>query len=174
MTPPAQRRVTGDHSQTFMDDATRAVFKPAADLLGLPVEVLWEAGQKARAEAARTVTQRASTESRPRWETRQGDDLELTPEQFVAKHYAAKMAKVTPRPIWNEEGPYGNRPAEWIAIAYRPEMLAGTLHYKMIRHGTKTGNKLIKKLISLLRTHRPELTEVLPGTHKQTYQERIG
>ncbi len=90
----------------------------------------------------------------PRWETRRGDDLELTPEEFVTKYYAAEKAKVTPRPLWDEAGPYGNRPAEFIAEAYAPEMAAGTLHRKMIANDTETGKDLVGKLSSWLRSHR--------------------
>ena len=91
-----------------------------------------------------------ATEPRPVWDTRAGDDLHLTPEQFVAKYYAAEKAAVTPRPQWDKEGKFGNRPADFIAIAFRPEMLAKTLHRGVVAAEQKD---LAVKLASWLRSH---------------------
>ena len=104
---------------------------------------------------ARAIAGRAKTrpQRRPRWESRRWDDLELSPEEFVVKHYAKEKAAVTPRPRWREGGPYGDRPAEFIAMAYAPEMMAGTLHRKLIANDTKAGKDLVAKLTSWLRSH---------------------
>lgn len=91
-----------------------------------------------------------ATEPRPVWDTRAGDDLQLTPEQFVAKYYAAEKAAVTPRPQWDKEGEFGNRPADFIAVAFRPEMLAKTLHRGVVAAEQPT---LLTKLVSWLRSH---------------------
>jgi hypothetical protein len=85
--------------------------------------------------------------SRPRWESRQGDDLTLTSEAFVTKYYAREKAAVTPRPVWSKGGRYADRPAEFIAMAYAPEMAAGTLHRGLL------DSKLAAKLTSWLRNH---------------------
>jgi hypothetical protein len=110
----------------------------AAEHFGLSMEELTLAALQARTakfasrHVLNTAIGRSTTEPRPRWETRQGDDFALTPEQFVTKHYAAEKAAVTPRPVWDRNGPYGHRPADFVAMAYGPEMAAGTLHRKMI------------------------------------------
>ncbi len=117
---------------------------------------------------------RNSPRPRPTWEARTGDDRDLTTEQFVAKHYAAEKAVVTPRPQWNKDGPYGDRPADFIAKAYRPEMLAKTLH-----RGIIADKALVAKLASWLRSHpMPEGVDIPTRTEWNTRQlaayEQIG
>jgi hypothetical protein len=86
----------------------------------------------------------------PRWESRSPHDFELTPAEFVEKYYRAEKALVTPRPRWDKIGEYGNRPAEFIAMAYAPEMAAGTLHRGVI---SAEQPELVVKLASWLRSH---------------------
>ena len=42
-------------------------------------------------EAAQKNSDNAA-EAKPKWKTRGGDDLDLTPVQFIQKHYAAELA----------------------------------------------------------------------------------
>jgi hypothetical protein len=81
-----------------MDHVVRAIFQPAADYLGLPVEVLWKAGKEARAKAARSLTQRAKAKprpTRPQFRERTGDDLKLSPPEFIKIVYAQEISAKT-------------------------------------------------------------------------------
>jgi len=106
-----------------------------AVLLNVTKELLKEASQHLPDNAPR-----------PKWETRQGNDLHLTSAQFVAKYYAAEVAATTPRPEWDSKG--GESPAAFIARAYAAEIAAGTLHRRMIED-----RALVKTLSNWLRTY---------------------
>ena len=133
-------------------------------------ETLIELTARRRQSASSPATNKLSSATRPRWESRDGDDVHLTPEAFVEKYYAVEKAAVTPRPPWNKNGPYGEKPAEFIAIAYKPEMAAGTLHRGLI--GVEQP-ALRTKLNSWLRHHElPEGVDV--PTQQQWLDQRRG
>ena len=101
------------YAVTTMDARADDLNAVAADL-GLSFEagrkaLEREASETSRGDIAHATAAKSAREdldrtpTRPRWETRRGDDLELTPEEFVAKHYASEKAAVTPRPVWQPE-----------------------------------------------------------------------
>lgn len=111
-----------DLSRTIMDEAAKAC-KPAADYFGLPVEVVTETLAELRAKAARETTARAKSKPRAKWEKRKGADADLSPPEFVAKHYAAEMAAGTLHRgvIAQEDKPLAIKLANWLRTHPMPE-----------------------------------------------------
>jgi ApaG protein len=152
----ARTEVLDNAKSREMARRTAAIYKAVA--LGGDLDVLLPSpaivtpnasGERAAVrDAAREATPRQPGAPRPRWESREGDDLKLTPEEFVDMYYAAEKAAVTPRPVWEKNGSYANKPAEFVAFAYAPEMKAGTLHRGVI---AQDNPDLAVKLASWLR-----------------------
>jgi hypothetical protein len=60
-------RISGrSYNPDNMEEAARKIFKPAADYLGLPVEVLWKSGVEAAREKAARETATARAKAKPR------------------------------------------------------------------------------------------------------------
>jgi tetratricopeptide (TPR) repeat protein len=91
--------------------------------LGLSFEQADKALERAAAEAARETTARAAAKPRPKWEHRKGADVDLSPPEFIAKHYAAEMAAGTLHRglIGQEDKPLAVKLANWLRTHPMPE-----------------------------------------------------
>lgn len=72
---------------------------------------------------ARENTGGATAQPRAKWDARTGDDLKLSPAEFIAKHYAAEMAAGTLHRgvIAREDKPLAVKLASWLRSNPMPE-----------------------------------------------------
>lgn len=107
------------HPYLHMHDAEK-IFEVAADLGGVRVDDVRKTLEQL---ATRSATKDATQPPRAKWKAREGADPNLSPLEFIAKHYAAEMANGTLHRglITREDKPLAMQLVHWLRSHPMPE-----------------------------------------------------